>query len=226
MKSPKGTTVVLVLLLTACLLAPAGSRGFSFRESEDREAEERRRSAEQRAAEIERLLAVPCDEKLKQRKIALIIGEQVETQGIVYEPGKYGPLFQEISRRLRDLGLRTYTREQIQAQIAAAEVKAFLNNDVDAAATAAQRLGAGYFLRGMIRSKVRMNPVVRTEEVFVTMAFTLVDASGRTLSNVTAGGDSYSGPDPMETALRIVRSEADLAVARLYHDFCLNGPKR
>jgi len=225
-KSSKGFTVVLVLLLAACLLAPAGSRGFSFRESEDREADERRRSAERRAAEIERLLAVPCDEKLKKRKIALIIGERVETQGIVYEPGKYGPLFQEISRRLRDLGLRTYTREQIRAQIAAEEVKAFLNNDVDAAATAARRLGASYFLRGMIRSKVRMNPVVRTEEVFVTMAFTLVDASGRTLSHVTAGGDAYSGPDPMETALRIVRNEADLAVARLYHDFCRNGPKR
>jgi hypothetical protein len=71
-----------------------------------------------------------------------------------------------------------------------------------------------------------MNPVVRTEEVFVTMAFTLVDASGRTLSHVTAGGDAYSGPDPMETALRIVRNEADLAVARLYHDFCRNGSKR
>ena len=226
MKSSNWFTVLVVVLLVASLSAPTWSRAFSFREDEEREAEERRRAEEERSAEIARLLSVPCDEKLKQRKIALIIGEQVETQGIVYEPGKYGPLFQEISRRLRDLGLRTYTREQIQAQIAAAEVKAFLNNDVDAAATAAQRLGAGYFLRGMIRSKVRMNPVVRTEEVFVTMAFTLVDASGRTLSNVTAGGDSYSGPDPMETALRIVRSEADLAVARLYHDFCLNAPRR
>ena len=226
MKSSNWFTVLVVVLLVASLSAPTWSRAFSFREDEEREAAERRRVEEERSAEIARLLSVPCDEQLKQRKIALIIGEQVETQGIVYEPGKYGPLFQEISRRLRDLGLRTYTREQIQAQIAAAEVKAFLNNDVDAAATAAQRLGAGYFLRGMIRSKVRMNPVVRTEEVFVTMAFTLVDASGRTLSNVTAGGDAYSGPDPMETALRIVRNEADLAVARLYHDFCLNGPKR
>ena len=226
MKSSKWFTVPVVLLIASCLLIPTWGLAFSFKESEDREAEERRRAAEERSAEIERLLAVPCDERLKNKKIALIIGERVETQGIVYEPGKYGPLFQEISRRLRDLGLRTYTWEQIQAQIAAEEVKAFLNNDVDAAATAARRLGAGYFLRGMIRSKVRMNPVVRTEEVFVTMAFTLVDASGRTLSSVTAGGDSYSGPDPMETALRIVRSEADLAVARLYHDFCLNAPKR
>jgi hypothetical protein len=225
-KSPKGFTIALVVLVTGTLLLPMGSLGFSFRESEEREAEERRRAKEEHAARIERLLSVPCDEKLKKRKIALLIGEQVETQGVVYEPGKYGPLFQEISRRLKGLGLRTYTREEIQAQIAAAEVKAFLNNDVDAAATAARRLGASYFLRGMIRSKVRMNPVVRTEEVFVTMALTLVDASGRTLSHVTAGGDAYSGPDPMETALRIARNEADLAVAALYHDFCLNAPGR
>lgn len=211
------------VIVPALLSFPAPGAAFSFSENENREAEAERRIADERAREIDRLLSVPCDEELRRRKIALIIGEQVESRGLVYEPHKYGPLFQEISRRLRDLGLRTYTPEEIRSQIAAEEVKAFLNNDVDSAATAAQRLGARYFLRGMIRSKVRLNPVVKVEEVFVTMAFTLVDASGRTLSNVTAGGDSYSGPDPMETALRIVRQEADLIVARLYHDFCQNA---
>ncbi len=216
----KSFDIFLVVAIAAFLFVPSMSGSFSFRESEERDAAAERWSAEERAAEVNRLLSVPCDGRLKKQKIALIIGELVEEQGILYEPGKYGPLFQEISRRLNDLGLRTYTREEIQARIAAEEVKAFLNNDVDAASTAAQRLGASYFLRGMIRSKVRVNPVVRVEEVFVTMAFTLVDASGRTVSHVTAGGDSYSGPDTMETALRIVSREADLAVARLYHDYC------
>jgi hypothetical protein len=52
-----------------------------------------------------------------------------------------------------------------------------------------------------------------------------VDASGRVISNVTAGGDSYSGADPMAVALDIVQREADLAVAQIYHDFCLFGTK-
>ncbi len=219
-------TAFIGVIVPALLSFPAPAAAFSFSENEKREAEAERRIADERAREIERLLSVPCDQELQRRKIALIIGERVESRGLVYEPHKYGPLFQEISRRLKDLGLRTHTQEEIRSQIAAEEVKAFLNNDVDSAATAAQRLGARYFLRGMIRSKVRLNPVVKVEEVFVTMAFTLVDASGRTLSNVTAGGDSYSGPDPMETALRIVRQEADLIAAGLYHDFCRHASSK
>ncbi len=220
MKRSKSVGIFLVVAFIAFFCAQALSEAFSFRESEERDAAAERWSAEERAAEVNRLLSVSCDEGLKKQKIALIIGELAEEQGVLYEPGKYGALFQEISRRLKDLGLRTYTQEEIQAQIAAEEVKAFLNNDVDSASSAARRLGARYFLRGMIRSKVSLNPVARVEEVFVNMAFTLVDASGRTISHVTAGGDSYSGPDTMETALRIVSREADLAVARLYHDYC------
>jgi hypothetical protein len=204
---------------------PANTQAFSFNESEDRERHELELKAEEKEREVRRLLAVPCDEKLKRKKIALIIGQRVEEQGIVYEPQKYGPLFQEVNRRLRDLGLRTYTQEEIRSQIAQEEVRAFLNNDVEAAETAARRLSAGYILKGMIRSKVRMNPVVKIDEVFVTMAFTLVNASGKTISNVTAGGDSFSGADPMAVALDIVKSEADLAVAKIYSDFCRYGSK-
>lgn len=216
----KSFNILLIATITAFLFAPPFCGAFSFRESEEREAAAERRAEEERVAEVNRLISISCDENLKRHKIALMIGELVEKHGLMYEPGKYGPLFQEISRRLNSLGLRTYTSEEIQAQIAAEEVRAFLNNDVNAATTAAQRLGARYFLRGMINSKVRVNPVIMVEEVFVTMSFTLVDASGRTISHVTAGGDAYSGPDTMETALRIVGREADLAVARLYYDYC------
>ena len=211
--------------LLVLLFAPAQIEAFSFTETEEKERQASERAVEERARTIESLLSVPCDERLKKRKMALIIGEQVEEHGLVYEPHKYGAVFQEINYRLRDLGLNTYTQEEIRAQIANEEVRAFLNNEVDAAETAAQRLSARYILRGMIRSKVRLNPVVGIDEVFVTMAFTLVDASGRVISNVTAGGDAYSGADPMSVALDIVQREADLAVAEIYHDFCLHGAK-
>jgi hypothetical protein len=224
-KLPKFICILLLSVICAGGTVPVRVAAFSFSESEEQEKRDMQINAEERAREVQRLRSVPCDEKLKKKKIALIIGQHVEERGIVYEPNKYGPLFQEINRRLRDLGLRTYTQEEIRAQIAAEEVRAFLNNDVEAAESAARRLSAGYILRGMIRSKVRLNPVVRIDEVFVTMAFTLVDSSGRTLSNVTAGGDSFSGADPMAVALDIVKSEADLAVAKIYSDFCRHGSK-
>jgi len=211
--------------LLAMLFAPAQIGAFSFTETEERERWASEQAVEERNRAIEQLLSVPCDERLKKRKMALIIGQEVEEHGVVYEPQKYGAVFQEINRRLRQLELTTYTQEEIRAQIANEEVRAFLNNEVEAAETAARRLSARYILRGMIRSKVRLNPVVGIDEVFVNMAFTLVDASGRVISNVTAGGDSYSGADPMAVALDIVQREADLAVAQIYHDFCLFGTK-
>lgn len=215
----------LPALLAMLLAAPAQIEAFSFRETEEREQQAAERAVEERARRVEQLLSVPCDERLKKRKMALIIGQHVEEHGLVYQPDKYGAVYQEINGRLRELGLNTYSQEQIRAQIANEEVRAFLNNEVDAAETAARRLSARYILRGMIRSKVRQNPVVGIDEVFVTMAFTLVDASGRVISNVTAGGDAYSGADPMAVALDIVQREADLAVAEIYHDFCLHGAK-
>ena len=222
------TRIVLCLIVAAALgavHAPTSLQAFSFQESEDRERREEAFKAEERAAEIQRLLAVECDRKRKNSKIALLIGERVEEGGLLYEPQKYGPIFQEISGRLRALGLKTYTQEEIRSQIAAEEVRAFLNNDVEAAESAARRLSAPYLLRGMIKSRIRLNPVIKIDEVFVTMAFTLVTASGKTVSSVTAGGDSYSGADPMAVALDIVRREADLAVARIYSDFCRYGSK-
>ena len=225
MNTSKSMLLAVLPALLVMLFAPAQIEAFSFNETEEREREAAEQAVEERTRAIEQLLSVPCAERLKKRKMALIIGEQVEKHGLMYEPHKYGAVFQEINCRLRALGLNTYTQEQIRAQIANEEVRAFLNNEVDAAETAARRLSARYILRGMIRSKVRLNPVVGIDEVFVTMAFTLVDASGRVISNVTAGGDAYSGSDPMAVALEIVQREADLAVAEIYHDFCLHGAK-
>jgi hypothetical protein len=234
------SSVLLMLLFVPCPLVGA----FSFSEEERQEAQaEALRSAEE-SGQVTRLLSIPCRDALKEKKIAVVIGERhsgVQAAGRVAvlqtgrhggrgvalgaqdaagSQGGYGMLVAEINRRLRNIGLKTYSEAEISAQVAQAEMEAFLNNDMDAAASAASRLGANFFLRGIIDSRSRVNPVLGINEVFVTMAFTLVDASGRIISDVTAKGDAYAGQDTLSVALELIREQADLVVARLYNDYC------
>jgi len=56
--------------------------------------------------------------------------------------------------------------------------------------------------------------------VSVSIELALESAQGRTLSEVEAHADSYSGSDTMRTAAAIVREHADELVAQLYNDYC------
>ena len=80
----------------------------------------------------------------------VIIGEQQPNGYIVAQQQNYGPHYEAINSRLRSLGLRTYTPEEIRRQIAQAEIDAYFKNDPDAALSAAKRLGASFVLRGLI----------------------------------------------------------------------------
>lgn len=209
---------VMVLLL----LLPGWTSAFNFA---DYEADEAQQEAEQRASsrgKVARLTSVPCKAKLKGKKVAIMIGEQ-HSGRLSSKTGKYGLMFQEINKRLRQLGLNTYTQEEIQAQIAHAEIEAVLNNDPDAAIAASQKMGASFIIRGIISSRSQVNPVLHINEVFVNIGLTLLQANGRTISDVTAQGDSYAGGDILGAALDIVREQADGAVAQLYHDYCTSG---
>ncbi|MGR9053631.1 MAG: hypothetical protein ACU84J_13375, partial [Gammaproteobacteria bacterium] len=162
-----------------------------------------------------------CKNKLKNKTVAFIIGE-THTDGrirpIVYN--NYGMHFQIINTRLQSYGMKTYTQEEITNQIAQEEVSAALNNDPDAALTAAKRLGANFVLRGIISSRANFNPVARTNEVYVNMGFTLSDASGRIVSDASAGSDSWAGGDTLSVSLRLVRNNAALVVGKLYKGYC------
>ena len=211
-------------IAAALLIMALFTTGFSFSEHEAKEAAEVSAKASATADEIARLLGTPCAQKIKNRRIATLIGE-VHAQGRAQmTAGDDGPLFEEINLRMRRLGMQTISPETIRAQIAQAEVQAFLNNDPDAAIQAAGRLQADFFLRGLIQARSRVNPVVKINEVFVTVTLTLVDRKGRPISQVSATGDSFAGQDTLAAALDLVREKADLLVARLYSDYCNQTP--
>jgi hypothetical protein len=209
----------LCLFVFCFFLLNSMAYGFSF--SDDEREQARDRAAQNRR--IEKLLDVPCRDSLKDRKIAVLIAERHSGGKYSVTQSKYSTLFETINGRLRDLGLRTYNQEDITRQIADAEIRAYMNNDPDAALSAAKRLSANFMLRGVINSRTNVNPILHINEVSVDMSFTLTNSSGRTISGTTARMESYSGADTIRTAQILVEEQADQIVAKLYHDFCLKG---
>jgi len=192
-----------------------------FRFSND--AERERADAQAQASAIAALVSVPCQQQLKDRKILLLIAERTETD-LYASQDRYGPHIRVLESRLRALGLRPYTQEQIRAQIAQAEIDAYFRNDPDAAIAASRRLAADFVLRGDILTLTSVNPVLGINEVAVSVGLTLSDArTGRLLSEVGAKSESFSGSDTLGTALDLVRRQADPLVARIYNDFCQNA---
>lgn len=197
--------------------SPPDSFSFSAEAEKARAAEQ----AEQltQAQHIQQLVSVPCQQRLKNRRILQLVAEQTTDRWRTTQE-RYGPFFQVIDARLRALGLKTYTQEQIRQKIAQAELDAYFNNDPDAALAASKRLGADYVMRGTIGTRMAMNPVVGVHEVAVNIELTLMGTDGRVLSQVDAHGDSFSGEDTLGMALTLVREQADRLVAQLYNDYC------
>jgi hypothetical protein len=201
--------------------ARAQNAGDNFRFSTEAEKAQAAEQAEQlqQAQQIEQLVSVPCQHTVKNRRILQLVAER-NKDGWQTHQEQYGPFFQVIDARLRALGLKTYTQEQIRQRIAQAEVDAYFNNDPDAALAASKRLAADYVIRGTISSTANVNPVVQVNEVAVSVGLTLSAADGRVLSQVDAHADSYSGSDTLATAVALIREQADRMVAQLYNDYC------
>jgi hypothetical protein len=155
----------------------------------------------------------------------VVIGERQSNGVIAAQQHNYGAHFQAIDRRLKALGLRTYTPEEIRRQIAQAEIDAYMRNDVDAAISASKRLGASFILRGLISSNASPNLMIAVNQVTVDMDFTLTGSNGRPISEAQAHSASYSGNDVSRMALTLVNEKADEVVAQLYSDYCRSAGK-
>jgi hypothetical protein len=139
---------------------------------------------------------------------------------VLAKQSAYDPHFEAINSRLRGLGLRTYTPEEIRQQVAQAEIDAVFRNDPDAAISASRRLAAQYILRGLIDTQISRNAIVNVNQVSVRLSFTLTGANGRTISQTQASNESYAGRDVLGMALTLLNERADEVVAQLYSDYC------
>ncbi|OGA16826.1 MAG: hypothetical protein A3I63_11130 [Betaproteobacteria bacterium RIFCSPLOWO2_02_FULL_66_14] len=206
-----------VIALTLLPLA-AGAQGFKFSNPDPNvEADKAEKAARQQR--IDAQLSTPCREQIKNRKIVVLIGEEVN--GVVQaRQSGYGAHVDAVNGRLQKLGLRTYSPEEIRKQIAQAEVDAVMRNDPDAALSAARRLGASYTLRGLISARAMRNPMIPVNQVAVSMQFVLTGANGRPVAEAEANSQSFSGADVQGMALTLIREQAEEVVAKLYSDYC------
>jgi hypothetical protein len=215
-----GFAVATFLLLAPLTVAPAwAANGFKFDQADDSERAEN----DAKQDRIAEQLSTPCRAGIKDKKIMVLIGE-VQSNGVVAaQQQNYGRHFQAINSRLRALGLKTYTPEEIKRQVAQAEIDAYFRNDPDAALAASKRLGASFVLRGLISSQASENRIIAVNQVSVNMGFTLTGGNGRVISNVDASSSSYAGADVQRMALTLVNEKADEVVAELYADYCTNA---
>jgi hypothetical protein len=219
MRFIRAWSILSLAAAAAALTGHAAAQGFKFSQPDDSDRIEN----EARQARIAEQLSTPCRAALKDRKIMVVIGERQSNGYIVAQQQNYGAHFQAINTRLRALGLKTYTSEEIRRQIAQAEIDAYFRNDPDAALSASKRLGASFILRGLISSQASMNPIIRVNQVVVDMDFTLTGADGRVISDTHANSGSYAGADLQHMALTLVNEQADEVVAKLYSDYCRNA---
>ena len=210
-------------LLFACWSAAffAQAQGFKF-SNPDADAQAQAKAQAQREALTDAQLSTPCRDRIKNRKIMVLIGQ--ETNGVIAAgQAPFSRHVEAVNTRLQSLGLKTYTPEQIRKQIAQEEIDAYFKNDPDRALSAARRMAAQYVLRGVIASRAVRNPMVNVNQVSVNLDFTLTDAAGRPVSSAAASNASYAGSDTSGMALTLIEERADQVVAQLYSDYCRNA---
>lgn len=219
MRTP--SVVIFICLLVA---SAVHAQGFKF-SNEDEAAKADRAAEAQRQAQVQSLLATPCRNKIKNQKIMVLIGE--DRNGAIFAgQASFSPHVSAINERLRSLGLKTYSPEQIRKQIAQAEIDAYFKNNPDAALSASKRLAAQYILRGLIATQSGSNAIINVNQVSISMNFTLTGANGRMISQTSARNESYAGRDTAGMALTLINERADEVVAQLYSDYCQKAGTR
>ena len=211
-----------LVLSCAALAGSALAQGFKF--SNPDPSENKAQEAEQKA-KVQAMLDTPCRDKIKNQKIMVLIGES-RNGAVLASQASYGPHFESINARLRELGLKTTTQAEIRQQVAQAEIDAVFKNNPDAAISASRRLAAQYILRGVISSQASRNAVVNINQVSINLSFNLTGANGRMISQAEAENASYAGQDTSGMALTLIKERAEEIVARLYSDFCQKAAGR
>jgi len=211
MRRPRLGLLVLMLALPIA----ASAQGFKF-SNEDKSQEAEKAERQRR---IETQLSTPCREQIRNRKIMVLIGEEVN--GVVQaRQAAFSPHLDAINQRLQKLGLRTYSPEEIRKQVAQAEIDAYFKNNPDAALSAARRLAANYTLKGLISARAMRNPMIPVNQVAVSMHFVLTGSDGKPVAQADAKSQSYSGADVQGMALTLINEQAEEVVARLYSEYC------
>src|SRR6266436_7546198 len=114
----------ILMALASLAAVPALAEGFKFGQPDESDRIEK----EAREDRIADQLSTPCRAGIKDKKIMVVIGERQSNGVIAAQQQNYGRHFQAINSRLRGLGLKTFTPEEIKRQVAQAEIDAYFRN--------------------------------------------------------------------------------------------------
>ena len=224
MKSRFRLALLLIIIAT---LSPFSASCFSFSEEAQKEAIEDTTTDRGNS-----LATLHCPKSLKAAKIATMIGE-IHRDNTLYsrdwesksgsKKSVYGNLVDELNGGFQQLGLKTYTAAEINAQIARVEQEAVLNNNIDAAVSAADRLSANFMLKGIISTRSQINRVVNIDEVFVTINLSLLDRSGNLIASAQINETTFSDADILNTIQKLVKKQSREITYQLFKDYCRGG---
>ena len=225
---------IFLSIILLFLFSTAICHSFTFSEYE----KQKNVSQENITNSRQLLSTLSCPASLTGKKIATMIGEQHRddyngNNGTIITIGEpdwdrkfgtqkqvYGPLVSQLNQGFSQLGLKTYTCDEINSQIARAEQEAFLNNDMEGALTAAKRLQADFLVKGIISTRTQTNNVLKIEEVFVTISLTLYDKNGNQLSTALVKKAVFSDTDTLGTVQSLVKDQSYTIVYQLFKDYC------
>ncbi|MBU1054222.1 MAG: hypothetical protein KKC46_10375 [Proteobacteria bacterium] len=205
--------VAFIIISFFCIFRVSAAWPFTFSEYEKEDSSEI--AAENISDDLKNELK--C---LKNKKIAVMVGEEVIEGRYKIKSSSSSHLAEALNEQLNQLGLKTYTPEEINSQIVKAEQEAFLSNDIDAAASAATRLSAKYFLKGLISTRTQKNPVIGIDEIFLTLSLTVVDEKGRNLASGMLSDAVFSDSNTTATALKLVRTNSAGLISDLFKEVC------
>ncbi|MBU1565055.1 MAG: hypothetical protein KJ630_05430 [Proteobacteria bacterium] len=227
-----------LLAIVMAILAPYFAFSFSFTEDAQKE------TAAEAAVTKNSLAKLHCPKSIKAAKIVTMIGEIHRDDrtgldgfyGSFMTPNSpdwnsrfgttksvYGNLVDDLNGGFQQLGLKTNTAAEINAQIARVEQEAVLNNDLDAAVAAADRLSANFMLKGIISTRSQMNKVVNVDEVFVTINLSLLDRNGTLISTAQINETTFSDADILSTIQKLVKNQSREITYQLFKDYCKGG---
>lgn len=225
------------MILVVLALLPHPGFSFSFDEYEKQEAS----SNNKKEVSLDQL---NCPANIKSKTIATMIGESHRDDrpgyyrvfaywNVADEPNwdrrfgtrksVYGELVGHLNNSFHSLGLKTFSAEEINQKIAKEEQEAFLNNDLEAALSAASRLQADYLLKGNISTKAQINKVVKVDELFVTINLFLSDQNGRQLATAQISETAFSDADIPATVQKMIGAQANKIVYELFSNVCNGG---
>ena len=227
-----------LLVIFIAVLAPHSAISFSF--SEDAQNE----TAAEMTGTTNSLSKLHCPKSLKSAKIVTMIGETHRddrtgldrfygsfmtpnspdwTSRLGTKKSVYGNLVDELNHGFQQLGLKTNTTAEINAQIAREEQEAVLNNNLDAAVSAANRLSAKFMLKGIISTHSQINRVINIDEVFVTINLSLLDHNGTQISTAQINETTFSDADILATIQGLVKNQSREITYQLFKDYCKRG---